>query len=488
MSNSHNWSPPSSAGLPGEIRSLKDLFRAAPHDPGAFIEFCFSGPGGHAVRQAAVHTELQAFLTASPKALVELPRDHGKSFQVCGRVLWELGRNPGLRVKVVCATEAVAAERSRFLRDAIAGNLAVRMVFPKLLPASPWSAEAFAVARPADVIGPSVAAFGVGAGSTGTRADLLVCDDIVDVHALHSRADRDRVADYFENNLMNLLEPDGRFWGLFTPWHADDLNARLKRNTAYAVFRRAVGPDLEPVWPEKWPRERLLARKAEIGAASFARGYRLVPIADEDTPIRREWVRFWTEPADYESIVLSVDPAVTATAKADASALVVLGRAGERRGVRPTWPDESEPRRPYGSTLAGGIHVLEALARRVAAPELVALIDDADRRWNPDVILFESNAAFAGIRDLLVRHARFGPRVKGVTQSRDKASRVAAFSVPVENGSFRLKGDVAGGVDPGQRGLFDEMTTFPFGEHDDLLDAAATGTAFLLDRREPRVW
>ena len=134
------------------------------------------------------------------------------------------------------------------------------------------------------------------------------------------------------------------------------------------------------------------------------------------------------------------------------------------------------------------VHVLESVARRVAAPDLVALIDDADRRWNPDVILFESNAAFAGIRDLLVRHARFGPRVKGLPQSRDKASRVAAFSVPVENGSVRLKGDGAGGVDAAQRALFEEMTTFPFGEHDDLLDAAATGTAYLLDRPEPRVW
>jgi hypothetical protein len=32
------------------------------------------------------------------------------------------------------------------------------------------------------------------------------------------------------------------------------------------------------------------------------------------------------------------------------------------------------------------------------------------------------------------------------------------------------------------------MTTFPFGDHDDLLDAAPTGTAHLLDRPEPRVW
>jgi hypothetical protein len=463
-------------GRPHQRRGSRDGLTAslARTDPAAFLRECLADPHGNAVELAPVHEEVQAFLSAHRMALVELPRDHGKSFQVCGRLLWELGREPGLRVKVVCATEGVAAERSRFLRDAIAKNPNIGRVFPHLRPGSPWTAAAFAVDRPAEAIGPSVAAFGVGAGTTGTRADLLVCDDVVGVRSLHSRAERHRTADYFTNNLMNLLEPYGRCWGLCTPWHPDDLNARLKANPSFAVFRRAIGPDFEPVWPAKWPAEKLRERRAEIGAASFARGYHLLPVAEGETPIRPEWVRTWTEPAVCETVVLSVDPAVSARPTADRSALVVLGRVSREAltlGARP----------------ATEVRVLASTARRVPAPELVSLIDALDRQWNPSVILFESNAAFLGIKDLLVRHARFGPRVKGISQSADKAARVAAFSVAVENGGFLLKGE-RGAIDAGQRELFDEMTAFPFGDRDDLLDAAATGCAYLLDRRDPRAW
>src|SRR5437899_1758278 len=79
------------------------------------------------------------------------------------------------------------------------------------------------------------------------------------------RRPRERVKTAFFDNLMNLLEPDGRCWCLFTPWHHEDLNAALKRNPAFALFRRAVGPNLEPVWPEKWPAEKLAQRRQEIG-------------------------------------------------------------------------------------------------------------------------------------------------------------------------------------------------------------------------------
>jgi hypothetical protein len=442
-------------------------------DPAAFISYCLADPRGIPLEMPEVHVELQRILSKNRHALVELPRDHGKSTQVCGRVLWELGRDPSLRVKIVCATESIAAERSRFLRDAIDNNPRLADVFPWVRATTPWAAESFTIARPSDVIGPSVAAFGVGAGSTGTRADLLICDDVVDVRSLYSRADRDRVADYFTNNLMNLLEPGGRCWVLFTPWHLDDLNARLKRNEMYRLMRRSIGPELEPVWLGNWPQAGLAARRAAIGAASFDRGYRLVPVSEEETPIRPGWVQYWSEDAPCEEVILAIDPAVSGDAKADRSAVVVLGKA-----LSPT---------PLPGGEGPSIRVLACTARRVPTPQLVTLIEEFDRRWNPSMILFEANAAFLGIKDLLTRHARFGGKLRSVTQSAPKAARVAAFSVAVENGAFRLKGD---GREPDttQRELFEEMITFPFGEHDDLLDAAATGCAYLLSYREPRVW
>ena len=77
-------------------------------DPVAFLRYLLMDPVGPPDPMAEVHRDLQNHLSAHRLALVELPRDHGKTTQVCLRVLWELGRAPNLRIKIVCASEAIA--------------------------------------------------------------------------------------------------------------------------------------------------------------------------------------------------------------------------------------------------------------------------------------------------------------------------------------------------------------------------------------------
>src|SRR5262249_15948633 len=222
---------------------------------------------------------------------------------------------------------------------------------------------------------------------------------------------------------------------------------------------RSTLDEWQSVWPEKGPARRLAAPPREIGAAALARAFHPLCRPDQGVPIKAEWVQFWCDPVGqaaslsgtrtdlrqagslpYEQIILSIDPAVSQKSDTDLTALVTLGK-----------------------TESNEIHCLEAIARRVSTPELVNLIDAADRRWQQDVILFETNAAFAGIKDLLMRHGSFGGKIEPVVQTRDQMSRAHAFSVPVENGSFRLRGLDPTHVHQSQQGLFDEMTSFPFG-------------------------
>jgi predicted phage terminase large subunit-like protein len=431
------------------------------------------------MRLPELHRDLHEFLDDSARGLVELPRDHGKTVQVMIRILWELGHNPNLRVLLVCGSNMLAGQRGRFLRDAIAENPRLRLVFPHLIPDQPWRANMFRIRRSGTSVSPTVVVVGIGATSTGSRADLLVCDDIVDVKSLRSNTIREKTKEVYRENLVHLLEPNGRAWLLFTPWHAADINAEMKECELYRHFRRAVGDNLEPIWPEKWPSRRLAERRKEIGESSFARAFRLQTIAAEDCLIKPEWVRFWegglisrsematmgrSEMATIEMVVLAVDPAVSQKQSADATAIVALARMSD-----------------------GRVHCLEAIARRVSTPQMVQLLDDADRRWKPDIILFEANAAFKGVKDLMVSFRNWGAKIKEIRQTSDKFARIQSFSVRVENGAFLLRGE-GGRVNPGQQELLDEMLAFPVGKHDDLVDAAAFGSAFLLDRPEPRVW
>ena len=78
--------------------------------------------------------------------------------------------------------------------------------------------------------GGGVRAVGVGAGVTGFGADLIIIDDPVKSRAeAESETYRERVWNWFNDDIYTRLEPDGKIILIQTRWHEDDLAGRLLR-------------------------------------------------------------------------------------------------------------------------------------------------------------------------------------------------------------------------------------------------------------------
>jgi len=82
-------------------------------------------------------------------------------------------------------------------------------------------------------VGGGLKAVGVGAGVTGFGADLIIIDDPVKSRAeAESKTFRDRLWNWFNNDLYTRLEPDGSIILIQTRWHEDDLAGRLLRDAS----------------------------------------------------------------------------------------------------------------------------------------------------------------------------------------------------------------------------------------------------------------
>jgi len=247
-------------------RRLQLAVRAelARRDVNAFCEFVMTGPDGRPWVQQPFHREWQALVPqqGSSRVLIGAPRESAKTSQLAvGRVIWELGRNPNLRIKIVTSTDDLASDIVATVADHILRNPRVRRVFPKLQPASAalWPkpgarSDRLVVARSIHDKDPSVSGHGVLSTGAGGRADLIIFDDVVDYrNSVASATLRGRVAESMLEVWINLLGPTGRALYVGTVWHEDDLTMQLRANPEWTVWWRPARDEVtgEPLWPER---------------------------------------------------------------------------------------------------------------------------------------------------------------------------------------------------------------------------------------------
>ena len=272
---------------------------AARDDVNAFIEYAIPDERGQPIQQQWFHEDWHAHLDAHRLGMIKAPRSHGKTTQlVTGRILWRLGRDPSLRIKIVCESDSRAAERLIEIRTHIESNPHVRAVFPDLRPAArhQWTTHKLNVAHAGIHRDASVEALGVLSSATGGRADILVADDIVGRRTgLQMPELRKSTIRAWDSDWMQLLERDGEVWYIGTPWHPQDVTHAIERRGQFAVMSTEIEDPDHPIWIPNWDATALREKLAVIGSVEFARAYQLRATGDDQSIIRSEWIRYFDE-------------------------------------------------------------------------------------------------------------------------------------------------------------------------------------------------
>jgi len=206
-------------------------------------------------------------------------------------------------------------------------------------------------------------------------------------------------------------------------------------------------------WPARWPLDRLLAKKKEIGSIAFSSQFMLQPTDLEHAFLKKEWLQCYLDEDLPEQLIrfIGVDPSPSGNQGTDFFALAVLGVDRQHNGY------------------------LHSAYRLQLDP-----LDQAQRIrieagvWQPSLILIEAIAAQA----LFTRYM-----LKGVTapfretkSNLRKEMRYIAMSSLFESGRIKIRGkrNSDGEIVPADSvaDFVQEWINFtPNGPRDDTLDA-----------------
>ncbi len=388
------------------------------------------------------------------------PPQHGKTRTISHLfACWYLGRNPHKRVIVASYGEDRSSDTGRdvlrTLRD------------PKHLEVFPdcqVDLDAASSTRIDLLEGGGFLAVSRNGALTGRNCDLLIVDDLVkdDRESRSPAILRENIA-WFNKVGLTRLSPGapvilvGTRWGngdLFDDrlnehpeesWDVVNLAAIAEEND---ILGRRVG---QPLWPERYSQEVLQQKRFEIGASAFTCLYMGNPTAAEGVTFSRDdWQYYTVMPEKFLRKVVSLDPAVKTGAANDYSALQCWAKTETGYFLLSSWRDKAE------------------------YLDLRKMVVAFNEQWRPDALLVEDTSAGSSLAQDLLSTTNIP--AKKITVTRDKESRAAAITPMIECGSVYLPKDA-----PWLNDFLDEISQFPRGRHDDMVDCAVQALSYLRD-------
>jgi len=255
-----------------------------------------------------VQYQLADYLQNGPdRRIIMAYRGCGKSFLTAGYVLWRLRRDPDCKVLVISAAQDRADAFSVFCHDLLRNWFMVKDLFPS--DTQRFSKVAFDVYGAKPDQSPSVRSSGIFGQITGSRADLIVADDVETPQSCETQLIRDKLRESIKE-FDSVIKPGGEIVFLGTPHTQDSIYAKLelagytcriwpalyptaKKRTNYYGERLApkIAADLDedkslaghPVDPRRFDWDELEARQISIGKSTFNLQFLLdISLSDEE--------------------------------------------------------------------------------------------------------------------------------------------------------------------------------------------------------------
>jgi len=412
------------------VTQSEKLLEQARTDLGVFCRYVFDFP------LAEFHLEWLRAIREFSEVLIIGPKGHGKtSLAAIATPCFYIGRNPNVRVKIGSCSDEKAKDISFAIGETILNNERYKKVFPNVKPSRTrrWGKQKIYVecSRPL-LRDATVEAMGMNTSMAGGRADILIEDDPVDNRNAATPGERRRVKNTYYDIHLNMLAPSNfKHIYIGTIYHEDDLTSELLQKGTYKTLVYAIDENFTPLWPQVWPRERLIQRFKLIGERAFNKAFRNMPASDEEyffsaqlldqcrlSSFTLETIRETTKRNLREGrwrTFTGVDLA-PGTGKGYS---VIFTAAIDEDGIR--WP-------------------VDIRRARCNSPETARMIIDVFHELKPEVIMVESNMYQQALLDWCGELVKLPLQANFTTasQKHDPRVGVASLQVEFENRLWRL--------------------------------------------------
>ncbi|MCU0912956.1 MAG: hypothetical protein MUC88_00160 [Planctomycetes bacterium] len=224
------------------------------------------------------HEEWDELVTTHDRVLVEAARDHGKShFFSLAYPIWMGGyRKPKSLGYIFSSTQDTANALLALVKEELLTNPKLRHLVP-VTEDRLWSKKEITLRN-----GTIIRARGMGVKIRGGHPSWIVVDDCLTDEDIYSETIRRRNIDYFLSAISNMVTPGGQIVVVGTPMHYADLYGHIEGTGRYTVRKYpAIDKFGRVLFPERYNRDRLEAKRQELGPARFAREFLCQPLSDE---------------------------------------------------------------------------------------------------------------------------------------------------------------------------------------------------------------